>query len=159
MLRLGLIESVRRMALRTVQRLDEIEAADAWAARIQSANEVSNALLGEALRDFIDRERPLTPTFVSRFLQQLRRSAGAFPPPIWLEQWLAEEGLSADDAAARATQRLALTQLVMANSITSLAGHWATRLACLRGTARAASRPCCSKTRRGCMGRWRSPRR
>ena len=33
MLRLGLIENVRRMALRTVQRLDEVEAADAWAAR------------------------------------------------------------------------------------------------------------------------------
>src|SRR4029079_907861 len=33
-LRLALIESVRRMALRTVQRLDEVEAADRWAARI-----------------------------------------------------------------------------------------------------------------------------
>ena len=32
MLRLGLIESVRRMTLRTVQRLDEMAAADAWAA-------------------------------------------------------------------------------------------------------------------------------
>ena len=37
MLRLGLIENVRRMALRTVQRLDEIEVADAAAARIVAA--------------------------------------------------------------------------------------------------------------------------
>ena len=81
---------------------------------------MSNAALGNALRDFINGQRSLTPTFVSRFLQRLRQAAGAFPPLIWLEQWLAEEGLSADDAAARATQRLALTQLVMANSITSL---------------------------------------
>ena len=34
MLRLGLIESVRRMTLRTLQRLDEIEAADRWTTRI-----------------------------------------------------------------------------------------------------------------------------
>ncbi|HMH56517.1 MAG TPA: hypothetical protein VK535_09690, partial [Gemmatimonadales bacterium] len=37
MLRLGLIENVRRMALRTVNRLDELEAADAAAARIAAA--------------------------------------------------------------------------------------------------------------------------
>ena len=37
MLRLGLIENVRRMALRTVQRLDEIEAADAAAAALATA--------------------------------------------------------------------------------------------------------------------------
>ena len=37
MLRLGLIESVRRMALRSVRRLDELEAADMWAARFTRA--------------------------------------------------------------------------------------------------------------------------
>ena len=35
MLRLGLIENVRRMALRTVKRLDEMTEADAWAERIR----------------------------------------------------------------------------------------------------------------------------
>src|SRR4029077_8461235 len=34
MLRLGLLESVRRMALRPVQRLDELESADACAERL-----------------------------------------------------------------------------------------------------------------------------
>src|SRR5687768_13377264 len=42
MLRLGLIESVRRMALRTVQRLDEVEAADRAAARILEADEAGD---------------------------------------------------------------------------------------------------------------------
>ena len=50
MLRLGLIENVRRMALRTVQRLDEIEAADAAAARgIARRREPASAALDAAL--------------------------------------------------------------------------------------------------------------
>ncbi|HJU65011.1 MAG TPA: hypothetical protein VJ596_05005, partial [Gemmatimonadaceae bacterium] len=120
MLRLGLIENVRRMSLRTVQRLDEVEDADRWASRIQAANEVGGTALGAALDDFVTTPRPLTAIFVTRFLQRLRQAEGPFPPLVWLEQWIAEEGLSAEDAAARSTQRLALTQLMMANSITSL---------------------------------------
>ncbi|MDQ3696751.1 MAG: hypothetical protein M3373_01820, partial [Gemmatimonadota bacterium] len=120
MLRLGLIESVRRMALRTVQRLDAVEEADKWAARIQRAAEEGPATLGTALNEFVIDPPPLTAIFVSRFLQQLRLSRGPFPPIVWLENWIAEDVMSVEDAAARSTQRLALTQIMMANSITSL---------------------------------------
>src|SRR5439155_24629641 len=37
-----------------------------------------------------------------------------------LEQWIAEEGMTGEVAASQATHRLAITQIVMANSITSL---------------------------------------
>ncbi len=120
MLRLGLIENVRRMALRTVTRLDELDAADAEAARIASAGKEGEAELDAALDRFASTPPPLTPTFVSRFLHQLRLEGGALPAVVRLEQWIADEALSAEEATARATQRLALTQLVMANSITSL---------------------------------------
>jgi cyclic beta-1,2-glucan synthetase len=120
MLRLGLIESVRRMTLRTVQRLDEIERADRWAVRIQAANDAGGTAFGEALGDFVGGPHELTPEFVARFLYQLRLGAGALPALVWLEQWIHEEGIAPEDAVARSTQRLALTQLMMANSITSL---------------------------------------
>ncbi|MEP7382015.1 MAG: glucoamylase family protein, partial [Gemmatimonadota bacterium] len=120
MLRLGLIESVRRMALRTMQRIDEVEEADEWAHRIQHANEEGQAELGEMLRTFVGSSRTLTPTFVSRFLTKLRLARGSFPPLVWLESWMDDEGLSAEEASARSTQRSAMTQIVMANSITSL---------------------------------------
>ncbi len=122
MLRLGLIESVRRMTLRTVQRLDEVEEADRWVERILRDNERGSASVGETLKEFVDAPHALTPVFVSRFLHQLRLGAGTFPPLVWLEQWITEEGLSPDAAAALSTQRLALTKLMMANSITSLRG-------------------------------------
>ena len=120
MLRLALIESVRRVALRTVQRLEEIETADRWAARLQAASDRGKRALGKALNDFVTDPPPLTPFFVSRFLQQLRRAHGEFPPLVWLEQWISEDGPSAEEADAWAAQRQATTQVIIANSITSL---------------------------------------
>jgi cellobiose phosphorylase len=118
MLRLGLIENVRRMALRTVQRLDEVEEADRIAARILAASGAGD--VGRALNELVTNTPALSPIFVSRFLYQLRLAKESFTPLAWLEQWLADEGLSAEEAASRTTQRLAITQLMMANSITSL---------------------------------------
>ena len=60
MLRLGLIESVRRMALRTVQRLDELENADRWAERVIAASEEGPARLGAVFDEFIADHPPLT---------------------------------------------------------------------------------------------------
>jgi cellobiose phosphorylase len=120
MVRLALLESVRRMALRTAQRLDQIEEADRWAERIREASESGRADLGAVLGDFMADPPKLTSHFIERFLQQLRRARGAFPALVALEAWIAEEAVSAEEAAARSTQRLAATQVAMANGITSL---------------------------------------
>ncbi len=119
MLRLGLIENVRRMALRTVQRLDSLEAADAAAARILAV-QGDEAALDAALQDFVARPPALDAIFVSRFLQQLRAEGGAHPTLRRLEEWITDEAFGAEEATSRATQRLALTQIAMANSISSL---------------------------------------
>ncbi|MDB4950351.1 MAG: hypothetical protein JWM27_3000, partial [Gemmatimonadetes bacterium] len=120
MLRLALVESVRRMALRTVTRMDEIETADAWAARIEAASGEGAAAHGAALDAFVDAPPPLTPVFISRFLHQLRLTRGSYPPLAQVEQWIADRALGTEDATARATQFMALTQVMMAHSITSL---------------------------------------
>ncbi|MEO7997713.1 MAG: cyclic beta 1-2 glucan synthetase, partial [Gemmatimonadaceae bacterium] len=120
MLRLGLIESVRRMALRTVQRLDELAEADRWAKRMHGAGQAGGDELNSELGRFHDTKPQPSPTFVSRFLRQVRDAAGAFPPLDWLEQWTRSEGLNPEDAVVASTQQLAITQLIMANSITSL---------------------------------------
>jgi cyclic beta-1,2-glucan synthetase len=120
MLRLALIESVRRMALRTVQRMDALELADEWAAEIAAAGEQGAAAYGAALDAFVASHPPLTPVFVSRFLHQLRLTRGSYPPLAQIEQWIGDHALGAEDATARATQHLALTQVMMAHSITSL---------------------------------------
>ncbi len=120
MLRLGLIENVRRMGLRTAQRLQEIERADRAARRLAQAAEKGGLALEVELVHFTKDAQTLTDTFVARFLQQLRAEGGTLPAVVRLQHWIAEEALSAEEATARATQRLALTQVVIANSITSL---------------------------------------
>lgn len=120
MLRLGLIESVRRMTLRTVQRLDELALAADWSRRILAAGDRGGADLRAVLRDFVDADEALTPHFISRLLQLLRQAEGTSPALAWLEHWLADAGVSPENAVALSTQRLAMTQIMMANSITSL---------------------------------------
>ncbi|MBC7842812.1 MAG: carbohydrate-binding protein [Gemmatimonadaceae bacterium] len=120
MLRLGLIESVRRMTLRTMQRLDEIGLASMWSDRVLAASARGGTALRESLREFADADHELTPHFVSRFLQLLRQTEGASPPLAWLEHWMRDAGVSPETSVALSTHRVTLTGLMMANSITSL---------------------------------------
>ena len=120
MLRLGLVENIRRMALRVAARLKEVESADAAATKLREASEESQKALAAALAAFVDDHPPFTPTWVARFLQQVRSYQTNFTPLIWLEQWIAEDGPSAEEAATRSNRRVALTQVTVANSITSL---------------------------------------
>jgi cyclic beta-1,2-glucan synthetase len=120
MLRLGLVENIRRMALRVAARLQEVESADQAATTLREASEESQQALAKALASFVDNHPPFTPTWVARFLQQVRSYQTNFTPLIWLEQWIAEDGPSAEEAATRSNRRVALTQVTVANSITSL---------------------------------------
>lgn len=120
MLRLGLIENIRRMAMRTAARLGEVLEADAWAVRLRNASNASQDELSRTLAAFIDNHPPLTPIFVARFLSQIRTFQPNFTPLVWLEQWIAEDGLNAEEAVTRANRRVAITQVTITNSIQSL---------------------------------------
>ncbi|MEJ2502941.1 MAG: carbohydrate-binding protein, partial [Gemmatimonadota bacterium] len=120
MFRIALIESVRRMTLRTMQRMQEIDEADAWALRIEAASEQGADALGHALDAFVRTPPRLTEVFIARFLHQLRLTRGAYLPLVEIEAWISERMVTDEVASARATQHLALTQVMMANSITSL---------------------------------------
>src|SRR6185312_3027705 len=108
MLRLGLVENIRRMALRTAARLKEVDNADWWAERLRDASQQSPEALTKTLSSFIDNPPPLTPTFVARFLSQIRAYQTNFTPLVWLEQWIAEDGPSAEEAVTRSNRRVAL---------------------------------------------------
>jgi cyclic beta-1,2-glucan synthetase len=104
MLRLGLVENIRRMALRVAARLKEVESADRAATILREASEESSQALALALAAFVDEHPPFTPTWVARFLQQVRSYQTNFTPLIWLEQWIAEDGPSAEEAATRSNR-------------------------------------------------------
>ena len=120
MFRLALIESVRRMALRTAERMDEIRRADEWAERLEIAGEKGTQPVRSTLESFVRAPPRLTPVFVSRFVHQVRLSRRPNPSLVQVERWMAERALGAEEATSRATQHLALTQVIVANSVTSL---------------------------------------
>ena len=120
MLRLGLIENIRRMTRRTISRLDEVRAADDAAERLRRASEAGPKALAAALHDFVDHTPKLSAVFIARFLSQVRNYQATFTPLVWLEQWIGEDLMSAEEAVARTNQRAALTRVTIANSITSL---------------------------------------
>ena len=120
MLRLGLVENIRRMSLRVKARLDEVELADQLASEIMVANDASPEALAHALEGFINDHPPFTPTFVARFLHQIRGYQVNFTPLVWLEQWIAEDGPSAEVAVTRSNRMIALTQITVSNCINSL---------------------------------------
>jgi cyclic beta-1,2-glucan synthetase len=120
MLRIGLIENLRRMTLRTLHRLDELIAADHWAERVQALASRDDATLGRVLAEMVAEPGHTAPGFLTRLLARLRDAGDASPAVSWLEHWMTGEGLPADAAATQATQRLAHTQIMTANSITSL---------------------------------------
>jgi cyclic beta-1,2-glucan synthetase len=120
MLRLGLVENIRRMSLRVEARLDEVETADMWAERIMIANDESPEALTTALESFINEHPQFSPNFVARFLHQIRGYQVNFTPLVWLEQWIAEDGPSAETAVTRSNRMIALTQITVSNCIISL---------------------------------------
>ncbi len=116
MLRIGYLDNVRRMALRASRAVVDRASADGWVSHLIAASPAD----GDDLAAFVHRGPLLTPAFLTRFLQQIRSRRADFTPLLWLEQWIAEDVMTVEDAAQRSVQELALTQLVMANSIASL---------------------------------------
>jgi cellobiose phosphorylase len=125
MLRMGYLENIRRMALRAARDVADRSLADEWVSRLLDTHALGAtgpgaATEAPALSAFVHRGPELTPAFLTRFLQQIRSRRSDFTPLLWLEQWVAEDVMTVEDAAQRSVQELALTQLVMANSIASL---------------------------------------
>ncbi|MEP6990885.1 MAG: glucoamylase family protein [bacterium] len=120
MLRMGFLENVRHMAVRAAADVADTQRADVWVSRLLNAEDVGGRALAHVLEDLIHHPPSLTPAFLTRFLQQIRSRRADFTPLLWLEQWIADEVMSVEEAVQRSTQHLAVTQLVMANSIASL---------------------------------------
>ncbi len=119
MLRIGLLESVRRMALRTRRDVRDAERADEQV-RLFRAVPGGDDNLRRELAEFVAHPPEMTAAFLTRFFQQIRVARADFTALLWVEQWIAEDAMSVEEAVQRSTRRQSLTQLVMANSITSL---------------------------------------
>jgi len=121
MLRLTLIENLRRMAARIAgHRLDR-NRAEAWADRMTAvaAKEPQSLIL--AIADMARSNPPMVSSFVAELTRRLHGQGPALALPLtWIEQRLSESGLTSEELVRSENQQQAADQVSISNSIGSL---------------------------------------
>ncbi|WP_246120728.1 glycoside hydrolase family 94 protein [Chitinolyticbacter meiyuanensis] len=121
MLRLALIENLRRVAMQIGQSWLDRTIAHNWAERmIRTAEDNPKNLILE-VADMARSDLPMTSSFVSELSRKLQgRGPGLALPLTWVEQWLAEAGLTVEQLVQQENQQQAADQVSISNSIGSL---------------------------------------
>ncbi|MBC5785329.1 cyclic beta 1-2 glucan synthetase [Ramlibacter sp. USB13] len=121
MLRLALIENLRRVAVRVAASRAQSQLAAGWADRMfeVAGREPKGLIL--VVADMARSEPPMTPAFVAELVRRLHGHSAALALPLsWLEQRLAETHQSADQLVQAEAQSQAAEQVSVSNSIGSL---------------------------------------
>jgi cyclic beta-1,2-glucan synthetase len=121
MLRLALIENLRRIGARiAADRLDRNKA-DYWADRITEMAGKDPKSLILVIADMARSNPPLKSAFVAEFARRLQGQGPALAMPLtWIEQRLSECSLTIDHLVQSENQQQAADQVSMSNSIGSL---------------------------------------
>ncbi len=121
MLRLALIENLRRVSARiAVSRIDR-NRADAWADQMIEMAEKDPKSLILAIADMARSNPPMKGSFVAEFVRRLQGQSPALALPVsWMEQRLAELGLTIEQLVHAENRQQAADQVSMSNSIGSL---------------------------------------
>ncbi|HEY7369182.1 MAG TPA: glycosyl transferase, partial [Thermoanaerobaculia bacterium] len=118
LLRVVLVENLRRLVERIVQRQEQREKADALADRLL-ALERAGAATEQARRDF--ERRPMPTAFAVQLFDRLRdRDPDATPAVSWLNERLAAEGLTPDELVQAEHHEQVATHVTVRNVITSM---------------------------------------
>ncbi len=121
MLRLALIENLRRIGARIADdRLDR-NLADLWADRLAEIAESDPKSLVLVIADMARSHPPATSSFVAEFARRLQGQSSALALPLtWVEQWLADVDQSIEQMVQAENQQQAAAQVSVSNSIGSL---------------------------------------
>ena len=121
MLRLALIENLRRVATRiSADRIDRNHA-DYWADRITETAERSPKDLILVIADMVRAKPPMVGSFVAELTRRLQGRGPALALPLtWIEQQLSESSQTIEQLVQSENQQQAADQLSISNSIGSL---------------------------------------
>lgn len=120
MLRLGLIENMRRVSTHIAQRRRDRDLASSWADRLLVAAEVEPAMVLSHLAELARSDPPFSNQFVQEFCGRLH---GQHPQlatvQSWVQHHLAEVGLTREQLQRAENQNMAADQVSIGNSISS----------------------------------------
>ncbi len=121
MLRIALIENLRRVVAAVTSGRREREAAARWADRLLENAAGDPSAVVRVLAEMVAAEPPLTTPYVAELVSRLQgQGAASTLPMAWLEQRLETQGKTADRVFQAASQSQAADQVAVGNSITSL---------------------------------------
>ena len=121
MLRLALIENLRRVTTRLMIARHDRDLADLWVERLQDMAEKHPAHLVVVVADMAQATLPLSSAFVVEFSERLSRQSPAMRlARTWLEQRLTDQGLSIEQLVQLDSQNQAADQVSVSHTINSL---------------------------------------
>ncbi len=121
MLRLALIENLRRAAARIAAGAVNRELADQWADRMMEVADSDPKSLILVIADMARSSPPMVSPFVAELARRLQGQSPALALPLtWIEQRLSEEGATIEQMVQLETQSQAASQVSISNSIGSL---------------------------------------
>lgn len=121
MLRLALIENLRRIAARIAAGRIDQDVAAAWAQQMIEGNAQDPKSLILLIADMARSNPPMTSSFVAEFTRCLQGQSAALALPLtWIKQLLAESHLSIEQLVQTENQQQAADQVSIGNSINSL---------------------------------------
>src|SRR5882724_6247071 len=121
MLRLSLIENLRRLAAQIASDRINKNLADYWADQMTETAEKDPKSLILVIADMARYGPPMVGSFVAELTRRLVGKGSAFALPLsWIEQRLSEKGLTSNELVHLENQKQAADQVSISNSISSL---------------------------------------
>ncbi|WP_295578444.1 glycoside hydrolase family 94 protein [uncultured Lamprocystis sp.] len=121
MLRLALIENLRRVAVRVSAGRGDQDLADGWADQLTAIAETDPKNLILVIADMARSNPPMSSAFVAELARRLQGQGAALALPLtWIEQHLAEVNLTIEQLVRAENQQQAADQVSISNSIGSL---------------------------------------
>ncbi|PIV82452.1 MAG: cyclic beta 1-2 glucan synthetase, partial [Nitrospirae bacterium CG17_big_fil_post_rev_8_21_14_2_50_50_9] len=121
MLRLALIENLRRVGARIAANMIERNRAAQWAEQMTEVAEKDPNSLILVIADMVRSDPPMVSSFVAEFTRRLQGQSPALALPLtWIEQRLSEFGLTIEQSVHSENRQQAADQVSISNSIGSL---------------------------------------
>src|SRR5688572_2541584 len=121
MLRLALLENLRRLSIQISIDISNKASADYWADELINVVEKDPKNLVLVIADMARAKPPMDSSFVAELTRRLQEKGNSLALAIsWLEQTLSEHGLTSMDLVQQENQKQAADQVSISNSISSL---------------------------------------
>ena len=121
MLRLALIENLRRVGGRVIAEKIDRRLAEHWADQLMDVVERDPKNVVLAVADMARSDPPMSSSFVAEFTRRLLGQSSALALPLtWVEHWLSGAGYTIEHLVQMEAQQQAADQVSIGNSIGSL---------------------------------------